>query len=423
MITTGAKRNRLETLLRTCRMILRMNRNRPDAAKSEILYYQMLEKYFSNILQAREQGGFVASHTVFFTVEILYAMGIVPVHNEVVTNTAALLLNDQTEYLAAGAEAGLAPEICSPHRALAGTYFSKDLPQVDAVLWSNLICDNTAKCGEYLMEINHCPGYFLDHPFGDSDTEKAYLAEELKDMVRFLEEKSGRKMDWDRLSRGVSEMDKQISLQAKIANIRKSVPSPFPARRFLEFLTVDYMFAGQPEETEYLQTLHDELTEMVRLRQGAVNPERFRLMTLFVPPIYLIPALEKIFQEFGAVSATEPLFTYWKYKKLDPAKPLESVVEKSYLIPETRTMYGPLGQSTLQDITDCARDYRIKGCIYYAFMGCRHTCATIKIMKDALVNMDIPVLTLDCDIIDPTINSENEVRQKLEQFFELLEDR
>jgi benzoyl-CoA reductase/2-hydroxyglutaryl-CoA dehydratase subunit BcrC/BadD/HgdB len=423
MIASEVKRNRLQSLLRTTRMLLRMSRNREDTAKSEILYYKMLEKYFTRILTAREEKGFVAAHPVFFPVEILYAMDIVPVHNEVVTNTAALLLDDQRELLAAGAEAGLAPEICSPHRALAGTYFRGDLPQVDAVLWSNLICDNTSKCGEYLMEINHCPGYFLDHPFGDSKIEKDYLVQELKDMVLFLEEKSGHKMDWDRLSQGIVEIDKQIKLQAEICEIRKSVPSPFPAKRFLEFLTVDYMFAGQPEETEYLRTLLDELTEMVRQGKGAVNPERFRLMTLFVPPIYLIPALDKIFQEFGAVSATEPLFTYWKYKPLDPSRPLESVVEKSYMIPETRTMYGPLGRSTLQDIVDCARNYQINGCIYYAFMGCRHTCATIKIIKDTLVEMDIPVLTLDCDIIDPSINSETEVRQKLEQFFELLEDR
>jgi hypothetical protein len=32
-------------------------------------------------------------------------------------------------------------------------------------------------------------------------------------------------------------------------------------------------------------------------------------------------------------------------------------------------------------------------------------------------------LTLDCDVVDPTITSEEDVREKLEQFFELLEDR
>ena len=230
-------------------------------------------------------------------------------------------------------------------------------------------------------------------------------------------------MDWDKLSQGIGEMDKQIKLQAEICQLRKAVPSPFPARRFLEFLTVDYMFAGQVKETEYLQTLRDELTEMVSQGKGAVKKERFRLMTLFVPPIYLIPFLENIFQEFGVVSVVEPLFTYWKYGQLDPSRPLESVVKKSYMIPETRTMYGPLGQSTIQDILECAEDYKINGCIYYAFIGCRHTCAVIKVFKDVLNEIDVPVLTMDCDIIDPTINSQNEVRQKLEQFFELLEDR
>jgi len=93
------------------------------------------------------------------------------------------------------------------------------------------------------------------------------------------------------------------------------------------------------------------------------------------------------------------------------------------MIPEARTMYGPLGDETRREITDRAREYQIDGAIYYAFIGCRHTCATIKMFKDLLNNMDVPVLTLDCDIADPTVNSQSEVRQKMEQFFELLEDR
>jgi benzoyl-CoA reductase/2-hydroxyglutaryl-CoA dehydratase subunit BcrC/BadD/HgdB len=273
------------------------------------------------------------------------------------------------------------------------------------------------------MELAKCPGFFLDHPFDHSEREKNYMVEEIKDMIKFLETTSGRKMDWDKLAQNVAEMDKQIKLQAEICELRKAVPSPFPTRRFLEFLTVDYMFASQPEATEYLITLRDELTEMIKQGKGAVNPERFRLMTFFVPPIYLIAFLENLSQEFGAVSVVEPLFTSWKYEPLDPSKPLESVVKKSYMIPESRTMYGPLGQNTLQDIVDSAKQYRVDGAIYYAFIGCRHSCATVKMFKDLLNNMDIPVLTLDCDIVDPTINSQTEVRQKMEQFFELLEDR
>jgi benzoyl-CoA reductase/2-hydroxyglutaryl-CoA dehydratase subunit BcrC/BadD/HgdB len=417
------KRNQIESLLRACRLVSRMNKNRPDAKKSEQLYYQMLDKYFSNVLNAKQQNGFLAAHTIFFPVEILYAMGVTPLHNEVTTWTSAILLGNQSDFLTAGAEAGLAAEICSPHRGLAGGYFRGLLPKPDAVLWSNLICDNTAKSGEYISQLTGAPGFFLDHPFDHSDREKIYLLEELKDLIKFLENTSGRKMDWDKLSQNVAEMDKQIKLQSEICELRKAVPSPFATRRFLELLTVDYMFASQPEATEYLRTVRDELAEMVQKGQGAVSREHFRLMNFFIPPMYLIALLGNISEEFGAISVVEPLFTYWKYEPLDPSNPLESIVKKSYMIPESRTMYGPLLKANLDEITDCARQYKVDGAIYYAFIGCRHSCATIKVIKDLLNNIDIPMLTMDVDIADPTINNPTEFRQKMEQFFELLEDR
>jgi benzoyl-CoA reductase/2-hydroxyglutaryl-CoA dehydratase subunit BcrC/BadD/HgdB len=388
-----------------------------------MLYYQMLASYFTRLLHAREEGKFIAAHTVFFPTEILYAMDIVPMHTETTTWMMALFMAEQAELLAAGAELGLASEICSPHRGLAGAFALGALPRPDVMLWSNLICDNTSKCGELVMELNDCPGFFLDHPFGDSPEEINYLLGELKDMIRFMEEKSGRKMDLDRLAEIVARTDRQIELFREINELRKAVPTPFHFQGFLELLTSDYLFAGQPEAIDYLETLRDELAERVREGKGAVPDERFRLMTLFVPPMYLMGFLERISQEYGAVSVVEPLFTRWAEGRLDPARPLESMAKKSYLIPERRTMYGPLREQGLKDLVDCAEQYRVDGAIYWAFIGCRHTCATIKLFKDILNEVDVPVLTIDCDVVDPTFSTEEETREKLEQFFELLEDR
>jgi benzoyl-CoA reductase subunit B len=420
---TESKKTVIDSLLRAVRLVGRLNKNRPDTAPSEHLYYQMLDKYFSNVQNAKQQNGFIAAHTVFFPAEVLYAMDITPLHNEVTTWTTAMLTGNQMDFIAAGAEARLAPEICSPHRGLAGGYFKHMLPQPDVVVWTNLICDNTAKSGEYIAELTGAPSFFLDHPFGHSARENEYMQAELREMIGFLEKVSGHKMDWDKLSQGVAEMDKQIKLQTEIAELRKARPSPFSSRRFLELLTIDYMFAGQPEATQYLSLLRNELAEKVAGGIGAVKPENFRLMTFFIPPLHLLPFIENLYQEFGAVSVVEPLFSFWNYDALDPSKPLESVAKKSFMIPEARTMYGPLGTSTLNEIHDRATEYQVDGAIYYAFIGCRHTCATIKIFKDLLNDMDVPVLTLDCDIVDPTINSQAEVRQKMEQFFELMEDR
>lgn len=400
-----------------------MNQANPEARKSEALYYQMVANYYTRLLNAREEGKFVAAHTVFFPSEIIYAMDIIPMHTETTTWMMALFLGEQAEILSAGAELGLVPEICSPHRGLAGAFALGALPRPDVMLWSNLICDNTAKSGELIMELNDCPGFYLDHPFQRTEAEEKYLIEELEDMIRFLEDKSGRKMDWDKLSQIVARMDEQMELFRQINELRKAVPSPFHTQGFLQLLTVDYLCPGQPEAIAYLEAVRQELVEMVREGKGAVSPERFRLMTLFIPPMYLMGFLEKMGQEYGAVSVVEPLFTRWAEGSLDPAKPLESVAKKAAMIPERRSMYGPLGEPALRDIIDCAEQYKVDGAIYWAFMGCRHTCATVKLFKDILNEIDVPVLTVDCDIVDPTINSEEEIRGKLEQFFELLEDR
>jgi benzoyl-CoA reductase/2-hydroxyglutaryl-CoA dehydratase subunit BcrC/BadD/HgdB len=423
MAVSETKKSKIDAIIRASRIITRMNRDNPAAFKSEAVYYDMLAGYYTRLQNAHDEGKFIAAHTVFFPSEILLAMDIVPMHTEMTTWMMALFLGEQAEILSAGAELGLVPEICSPHRGLAGAFLLGALPRPDAMLWSNLICDNTAKSGELIMEITKCPGFYLDHPFKRSEAEDRYLVNELEDMIRFLEETSGRKMDWDRLSEIVEKMDYQMQLFREVCELRKAVPSPFPSRGFLQLLTSDYLCPGQPEAIAYLELLRNELTEMVREKKGAVSPERFRLMTLFVPPMYLMGFLEKIGQEYGMVSVVEPLFTRWAEGTLDPSKPLESVARKAAMIPERRSMYGPLGPEAMQDLIDCAEQYRVDGAVYWAFMGCRHTCATVKLFKDLLNEVDVPMLTIDCDIVDPTINSEDEIREKLEQFLELLEDR
>jgi len=400
-----------------------MNRLNPQIRKSDLKYYQLLETYYNRVINAKQEGGFLAAHTVFFPSEILYAMDIVPMHTEMSTWLLAQFLSEQAELLSAGAELGLASEICSPHRGLAGAFARGALPRPDVMLWSNLICDNTAKSGELIMEINDCPGFFLDHPFQKTETEVKYFIGEMEEMIRFLEDKSGHKLDWDKLAEMVSRMDQQIGLFREICELRKAVPSPFHTLGLLELLSVDYLFPGQPEAIEYLEAVRQELQEMVDEGKGAVAPERFRLMTLFVPPIYLTSYLENLFQEHGAVSVVEPLFTRWVGDGLDPNKPLESVAKKADMIPERRTMYGPLDEALLEELVDCAEQYQVDGAVYWAFMGCRHTCATVKLFKDVLNEIDVPMLTVDCDIVDPTINSAEEIGGKLEQFFELLEDR
>lgn len=414
--------NSVGAIIKACRLMTRMNQSTPGARQSDVLYYRMLEGYYRRLLRAHDDGKLIAAHTDFFPVEVVYAMDIVPMHTEVTTWMMTLFTGENEDILSASAELGLAPEICTPHRGLAGAFVTGAIPRPDIMLWSNLVCDNTAKSGELIMDVTGSDGFFLDHPFKQSDEEVKYLVEGLGDMVSFLEQRSGNRMDWDRMSEIVERMDRQIELIREINELRKAVPTPFSPLGFMQLLTVDYLCPGQPEAIEYLEALRGELDEAVKAGRGTVSRERFRLMSFFLPPMHMLGFLDRIAEEFGAVSVNEPFFTFWGEGRLDPSKPLESVAQKSYMIPEMR-MFGPLDERAIGSIIDCAGQYRINGAIFWANVGCRHTCATIKLFKDVLEEVDVPMLTVDCDVVDPTVASEEEVRDKLEQFFELLEDR
>lgn len=416
------KLNRLELLVKSCRMIERMTRAREGSLKSEALYIQMLTNYFSNILNAHHQNKPVVLHTVFLPVEILYAMDIVPMHAETTSWMIPAFSGEVDSFLHKAAEIGLASEICSAHRVMAGGYALGDLLRPDAILWSNQICDNSAKSGELLVKLTNCPGFFLDYPFGKSPAELNYLLDEYRQMIAFLEDITGKKLDYHRLSEIISRLNQQIDLYREIFNLRKACPSPFPMHRFVELIMSLYLFPGQPEVIAYLETLRDEMKEMVAAGAGAVPRERFRLMSLFMPPVYMMGILGEISREFEAVSVVEPLFGLWNQERLDPDKPLESLINKSFMFPECAS-WGNLDERIMDHTAQCVKDFKVDGAVFYAHIGCRQSAALIKVYKDILNRSDIPMLTLDMDLLDETVAHPEEIRARMQEFFEILEDR
>jgi benzoyl-CoA reductase/2-hydroxyglutaryl-CoA dehydratase subunit BcrC/BadD/HgdB len=418
MINDKVNNSKIDQLVRSMQFLTRFYRN-----QSHTHYYQMIHDYYSSLANARQNGGFVVAHTIFFPVEILHAMNVIPMHLEFTGYMMSMFGIKCNDVLAQAAEMGLASEICSGHRLVEGALGLNMLPRADAVVCSNLVCDNGLKTGEMVMEYNHCPGFLFDYPFHQNEAGKKFIISELQAVIDFLEQVTGRKMDWNKLSENIAETDKQLDLIRQINSLCKKVPSPFQPQDFLKFLCVDYMGAGKPQITNYLTELRNELAVKVAARQGFANPERLRLMGLMIPPWYLQGDIDAALAEHGAAIVCYPNLCEWgEETHLDPDKPLESLAKKLAISPPMRT-FGPLDERALDPIINCARDYQIDGAVNFTHLGCRQMGPTLKVFKDILNEMDIPVLNIDCDLVDSTITTPEEVRNKLEQFFELLDDR
>lgn len=414
MKVTSIDDSKFERVVRVLEMLSRMCRNQSDR-RGEWLYYSLLAGCFRKIQKAREEGRPVVGHTIFVPTELLYAMDIVPMYLEGTGEIMARMLGLE-ESFAAAKTAGFAGEICSGHRLLNAMACRGWLPRAGAFIWSNLVCDLTAKSGDYLTAVYDRPGLYLDRPYHDTPEGRRYYVRELERMTGFLEELTGRKMDPDRLTEAVENSRRAAEVFREICEMRKSVPSPMRSHHLIEMTLAQLLLSGTPELVDFYRVVRDELKE--EMEKPERPPERYRLMNFFFYPSYLWKFLNTLETEYRASMVAEPHLSLWADAEIDPSRPLESLAAKAFALTDTGPLAGVAESAVRQ-----AKEYRADGALYWAHMGCRQTCATIKIIKDALLKEGIPTLVIDCDLADSTIVTEEEITARVEQFLELLDDR
>ncbi|MBI4288207.1 MAG: 2-hydroxyacyl-CoA dehydratase [Chloroflexi bacterium] len=419
----NVKTAELDKLERTVEVLDRLvdHRRKKPTTKSDELYYDLFAKYMRRLIHAKEQGKTIGAHSVLVPAEIFYAMDMVPLHLEMTCMMMAIFLKEEDEFLARAKAFGLPPEVCSTHRCIAATYEEKWVPRPDAVVWTNQVCDNTAKSNEIVVNRSGAPGFYMDVPFRLGDASIRFVAGELEDLLHGLENVTGKKLDRDRLTEVLRLAQKSVDLLREIEVLRRATPCPASNTVGSQILNVGWLFMGQPEGVAYLETVRDELKERVAAGKGVVPKENFRLISLFIPPSHNWRILHWMEREHGATVVAEPYCTHWGDIDWNFSKPFETLAHRMYANPISREMQGPVEEGLVEDSVNDAQKSKADGAIYWAHTGCRQTCATIRITKDTLRDRaSIPTLVLDCDLTDPTFVSDEAVKEKLEGFFETL---
>lgn len=410
---------RLDETLKRLESVAEYKRSTSTQPERDTMYYQLLIDVIRSNLQAKEEGKYLVAHTAQLTPDIFYAMDIVPMFLEQVATTVVPVLKNYDECFSAARTYGLAPEVCSIHRLVQGAACLGWYPRPDAVVWSHHTCDNCAKTGDGIMELYECPGFFVDRPYLLSETAVQFYTRELEELVSFLEDLTGRKMDRDRLVEVMERTRRLSEVRREIDGLRRSMPAPMRGRRAPEMGYVKAAFSGSQRAVDFFEMVRDEVKEKADSGEGYTPQERHRLLNLYWPPSYSWAIMDWMENEHGAVSVAEPVTGSWFKGDIDPTRPLESLARYAFNV-ECVSLY----EGSFYDILRAAVDHKADGAIFWAHIGCRMSCATIKMIKDALMEeAGVPTLVLDYDVNDPTYAPVDQLKARLEEFFELLEDR
>ncbi|MBI4286910.1 MAG: 2-hydroxyacyl-CoA dehydratase [Chloroflexi bacterium] len=410
-------------MLESLEGILAHRRAHPTTASDE-LYYELIVKYHRKIRQSLEKGEFIAAHTVLVPTEIIFALGLTPMHLEFTSGTMAVVLKNFEEGLNAARGLGLYPEICSTHRIMAGSFSQGWVPLPNAIVWSNMACDNTAKTAEVLIDMYQIPGFFVERPYAHRPDTVSYTAAEFRDMVAFLEKHSGRKLDPNRLEESLKLSFEMVRLHREINELRKASPYPLPNRRSFQMMVVGWYYQGSQEAVDYFRVVRDEAKALVEQKKGFTPNNRFRLLSISQVPYHNWKIMDWMEREHGACMVFNVDNDHWRDWQLDLSHPFETLATRIYQTPSSAQFYAPLHLGMVPDAVQDAKTYKVDGAVFWAHAGCREGCATIRSIKDALRDrVDIPLLALNMDFMDPTVVPEEEMKNQFEAFFERLAER
>jgi benzoyl-CoA reductase/2-hydroxyglutaryl-CoA dehydratase subunit BcrC/BadD/HgdB len=392
--------------------------------KSDELFYQTMIAYYERLSKAEKDGLPIAGATVQSPMEFFYALDIAPLQLEISTLNLQLEgENKVAECLAEATSYGIPPETCSTHRALIPMFQNAELPALSLVVSSNVVCDHSYKSGEALSRICNCPSFFIDRPYYRNEKAEAFLVQQLRNLVKFLEEVTRYKMDYDRFSHIIEISDKTIRALAEVYQLRKSVPSPIHNEDYFKPVMLEWSCLGTEEFLQYSQQCLEEIREKVAKRVGAAPEEKHRILFLYLGPYFDMDILRWMEEEHGAMVVMDPLSAWSFNEPMDPRQPIESLAKKFFYRTVSRQFFGPLNPFIEETLRD-AREFRADGAIFFGNIGCTQGCATSRPLRDALQkHLNIPTLIIDVDNIDPTFSPPEEVKEKLEGFFELLTER
>ncbi len=391
-------------------------------------YRNYVKPFYEKAHKAKKKGKLVAWVASTFPVEILLAMGIIPVWPE---NYASLCAARRVSVpLCELAERrGFSKDICSYARCVLGSLFDGEdlpeggIPKPDILVASTCACDTHLKWFQVASRIFKKPLLLLDVPYNVESASRENLpnhylqhyVSQLEDLVSLLEKQSGIRLDEDRLGKTLELSNRTSELWLKIQNNRKNIPAPMGAREAFSAVYFMLCIPGTEQAVDFYERLCDELVQRVKQGAGVAENEKYRLVWDNLP-LWFDLRIFQYLENLGAVVVAETFSHVWA-GSLDSSKPYESLARK-----HLSNMANCTIERRIELIASLVKNFRANGVILPTNWGCRMMTIGETIVKKKIREMTgISSLILDVDSTDWRNYDEYGVKTKLETFLKTLE--
>lgn len=403
-------------------------------------FTRMAARYFENLVRAHERGHKRAITTFCFSPAILYALDVVPVCLEILSGIMTLTYQRGTsELLDACNEVGFSETSCSSQRGALGAYLAGLGGEIDMVVTDTPgVCDTNANAFSFAAQKLQKPFFALDFPptLVDPRTDE-YQRQDYRALVRFLEERSGHRLEPARLRAVLEEIRIQDEVIAELDELARAVPNPLPVTYPFMTYAGRFLFAGMPECTDLLRSM----LEVARRNAASgcsglsSGEEKLRCFFCYIDHYTQDLRLWQLLDSRGIAYGGNILSKHWPARApyaaaagkrrsgyeidtTDLDAMLDSIAALNARMPMVKSIRGPYDAPDmwLEDTLALARMYSADCIVYSGTPGCRNTWGMLKLFTRDTEDAGFPTHVMYADAFDDRVQSWEATQERFEEF-------
>jgi benzoyl-CoA reductase subunit B len=433
------------------------NGERANRLKSTRFGGKLVNDYWDNLFRAKEQGKKIVWYNGTYIPPFFHSHDVAWVHGEAWSANLAAR-HDEGPAQQAGEARGYDRELCSYARTHIGqalldrekldngtlgidpngqrAELMRKLPLPDMIINAYPYCSTGQQWDDitYRMFGKKIPMFTIQIPLlwgGRPDAgylrgaewrqRSKYVADQLVAMTRFMEEHTGRKFDFDRLSETMGFVKKAAELRLEAMELCTATPSPASFFDWIVSIAPVNFLPGDQNLVTYFEGVKAEIQQRVADGEGAVKDEKYRL---FFDGMMNWNKVGWLADKFAAVNACVVAgrythMSFWQEPELiDLKSPVLGMAQNYLVCPNNHG--APIMIGEIEKICD---KFAIDGMVMHASRTCRGMSNSQFLIADSAKKSGRQALFFEGDVADESFYKDELLNTRLEAMIESMDAR
>jgi len=389
-----------------------------------IAFLELLLDNNNKILDAAENHKPLACTWYGNAQEILAGMGIV-YYNPVMDLMFHLGFTDYADAKECDSFS-LDDKVCSLVRYAVWSMENKLHPRPDVFISMMEPCDGQIMLHQAFARCEHLKGvptFAIDPAYGRTDEDFTYVAKQLKQMIKFLEEKTGAKYDFGRVAAAVEESNEQYRTWKAVNECLRASPCPMPS-----FVVPDMFWAltqhlqgCDPRATGLMKAVLGVCKDNVAKKVGPVMNEQIRILWPDLNPLWGEKIAGWLASDWNAVVVNSYQGHASVYHDVDTSNEEAMLfglarrnIDEVPMIRQGRGFVEVIGE----DLTTMINEYNINCVLASGHQGHKDVSGATAFMKKTCRDMGVPILQMTTSLFDERYAPLDRLRNEIETFLQ-----